>query len=159
MGQKCHCYLQENLHIFKMTTGSIILSATASEVTRILFETSSTTAANNEKIFSSGDSLTCSTCLGLSSVEAPFCTCTEDPYDAVDVLKEVPELRVTLVTYFVCIIFGAVGNLITLFTMATADRKNKSGTNIFLISLSVSLEFFTRELVELLHFSCCSKNH
>ena len=44
----------------------------------------------------------------------------------------------TLATYFICIGFGAVGNLITLFTMATADRKNKSGTNVFLISLTVS---------------------
>ncbi len=80
----------------------------------------------------------CSKCTDLSEDESVFCTCTEDPFDAVDVFKEVPYLRVTLATYFICIVFGAVGNLITLFTMATADRKNKTGTNIFLISLSVS---------------------
>ena len=78
----------------------------------------------------------CSKCSELSPEE--FCTCTKDPFDAVDVFKEVPYLRVTLATYFICIVFGALGNLITLVTMATADRKNKTGTNIFLISLSVS---------------------
>lgn len=79
----------------------------------------------------------CTKCADLTSSESMFCTCTEDPYDAVDVFQEVPYLRVTLVTYFICIVFGAMGNVITLVTMATADRKNKSGTNIFLISLSV----------------------
>ena len=48
----------------------------------------------------------------------------------------------TLTTYFICIGFGAIGNLLTLFTMATADRKNKSGTNMFLISLAVSMNFY-----------------
>jgi hypothetical protein len=33
---------------------------------------------------------------------------------------------------------GVGGNVITLFTMATADRKNKTVTNVFLISLTVS---------------------
>lgn len=80
----------------------------------------------------------CSKCAEITNDESTFCTCTKDPFDAVDVFKEVPYLRVTLATYFICIVFGAVGNLITLFTMATADRKNKTGTNIFLISLSVS---------------------
>ena len=94
--------------------------------------------------------------------EAPFCTCTEDPYAAVDVLKEVPELRVTLVTYLLCIVLGASGNLVTLFTMATADRKNKSGTNIFLISLSVRKSFLkvpwehcSRRLYVLVVFPTC----
>ena len=86
-----------------------------------------------------GDNISnnCTQCLKVSSDE--FCTCTEDPYDAVDVFQEVPFLRVTLATYFICIGFGGVGNLLTLFTMATADRKTKTGTNIFLISLSVSM--------------------
>ena len=74
----------------------------------------------------------CLKCAGLD-----YCTCIEDPSDAVEAIQEVPYLRVTLATYFVCIGFGAIGNLITLFTMATADRKNKTGTNIFLISLTV----------------------
>ena len=82
----------------------------------------------------------CVKCTELSKEEAMFCTCTKDPFDAVDVFQEVPYLRVTLATYFICIVFGALGNLITLFTMATADRKNKTGTNIFLISLTVSYE-------------------
>ena len=73
----------------------------------------------------------------LKCAELDYCTCIEDPSDAVEAIQEVPYLRVTLATYFVCIGFGAIGNLITLFTMATADRKNKTGTNIFLISLTV----------------------
>ena len=81
----------------------------------------------------------CLKCSDLAGDDSTFCTCTDDPYDAVDVFKEVPYLRVTLATYFICIAFGVVGNLITLFTMATADRKNKTGTNIFLISLSVRI--------------------
>jgi hypothetical protein len=32
---------------------------------------------------------------------------------------------------------GVGGNVITLLTMATADRKNKTVTNVFLISLTV----------------------
>ena len=66
-----------------------------------------------------------------------FCTCVEDPYDAINVLKQVPELQLTLVTYSLCIVAGVGGNVITLFTMATADRKNKTVTNVFLISLTV----------------------
>ena len=73
----------------------------------------------------------CETCIGLTG-----CTCVDDP-DAFHP-SNVPYLKVTLATHFICIIFGTVGNLITLFTMGTADRKNKTGTNIFLISLSVS---------------------
>lgn len=74
----------------------------------------------------------------LKCAELDYCTCIEDPSDAVEAIQEVPYLRVTLATYFVCIGFGAIGNLITLFTMATADRKNKTGTNIFLISLTIA---------------------
>ncbi len=40
-------------------------------------------------------------------------------------------------TYSLCIVAGVGGNVITLFTMATADRKNKTVTNVFLISLTV----------------------
>ena len=57
-------------------------------------------------------------------------------------MAEVPHLRETVATYFVCIGFGAIGNLITLFTMATADRKTRTNTNVFLISLTVSLPLF-----------------
>ena len=71
---------------------------------------------------------TCTRCIGV-----PDCACVDDPED----FQKVPYLSVTLATHFICIIFGTVGNLITLFTMGTADRKNKTGTNIFLISLSV----------------------
>jgi len=52
----------------------------------------------------------CTTCheleksMGNSSSE--FCTCTEDPYDAVNVLKEVPELQLTVITYALCIVAG-----------------------------------------------------
>ena len=74
----------------------------------------------------------------LKCEDVPFCMCMEDPSI---VVKEVPYLRVTLTTYFVCIGFGAIGNLITLLTMATADRKNTDRTNIFLISLTVSQVF------------------
>ena len=41
------------------------------------------------------------------------------------------------VTYALCMVAGVGGNVITLLTMATADRKNKTVTNIFLISLTV----------------------
>ena len=53
-------------------------------------------------------------------------------------LTQVPELRWMLLTYALCIAFGVIGNAVTLITMATADRKNKSVTNVFLISLTVS---------------------
>ena len=43
-----------------------------------------------------------------------------------------------LLTYALCIAFGSIGNAVTLMTMASTDRKNKSATNVFLISLSVS---------------------
>ena len=74
---------------------------------------------------------TCEKCLDLSD-----CTCVEDPDQFRN--QQNPDLLHILATHFICIIFGAVGNLITLFTMGTADRRNKTGTNIFLISLSVS---------------------
>ena len=53
-------------------------------------------------------------------------------------IEQVPELQMTLVTYALCILAGVAGNVLTLFTMATADRKNKTVTNVFLISLTVS---------------------
>ena len=74
---------------------------------------------------------TCEKCLGLSD-----CTCVDDPDQFRN--QQNPDLLHILATHFICIIFGAVGNLITLFTMGTADHRNKTGTNIFLISLSVS---------------------
>ena len=51
---------------------------------------------------------------------------------------QVPELRWMLLTYALCIAFGSIGNAVTLITMATADRKTKTVTNVFLISLAVS---------------------
>ena len=54
------------------------------------------------------------------------------------VFLKVPELRWMLLIYALCIAFGSIGNIVTLITMATADRKTKSVTNIFLISLAVS---------------------
>ncbi len=45
---------------------------------------------------------------------------------------------ISQVTYALCMVAGVGGNVITLFTMATADRKNKTVTNVFLISLTVS---------------------
>ncbi len=142
--------------ILKSTTTTLMLPNTdltaTSAMEAILFEVttaSGDTADNAGMYFNASEptEFTCTTCKDLvaeallgsgSDAAAPFCTCTDDPYKSVDVLKEVPELRVTLVTYLICIVLGAGGNLVTLFTMATADRKNKSGTNIFLISLSVS---------------------
>ena len=42
-----------------------------------------------------------------------------------------------LLIYALCITVGGIGNAVTLITMATADRKTKTVTNVFLISLAV----------------------
>ena len=100
----------------------------------------------------------CKTCRDLTSGPGgadTVCTCIEDPYDVVNVLKSVPEIKVTLVTYALCMVLGIGGNLITLVTMATADRKNKSVTNLFLISLAVRPFFFLHFIFHL-NFSATS---
>lgn len=86
---------------------------------------------NDTTSFGNFSLTTCEACIGYTG-----CTCVKDPDEFHP--SNVPYIKVTLATHFICIIFGTVGNLITLFTMGTADRKNKTGTNIFLISLSVS---------------------
>ncbi len=49
-------------------------------------------------------------------------------------------MRVTLITYAVCILFGALGNLVVLVAMvAGGDRKSRTTTNVFLASLAVSV--------------------
>ena len=52
-------------------------------------------------------------------------------------MKSVPETKLILVTYILCMIIGISGNLITMVTMATVEKKHKCVTNIFLISLAV----------------------
>ena len=54
-------------------------------------------------------------------------------------MLKVPEMRIILVTYGLCIAFGVVGNLMVLVAMlADADRKSRTTTNVFLASLAVS---------------------
>ena len=61
----------------------------------------------------------------------------EDPLEKVKMMKSVPETKLILVTYILCMIIGISGNLITMVTMATVEKKHKCVTNIFLISLAV----------------------
>ena len=61
----------------------------------------------------------------------------EDPLGQVKMMKSVPETKLILVAYSLCMIIGISGNLITMVTMATVEKKHKCVTNIFLISLAV----------------------
>ena len=61
----------------------------------------------------------------------------KDPNSAVNVLNNVPEIKATLVIYALCMVLGIAGNLITLVTMCTDDRRTKTVTNVFLTSLAV----------------------
>ena len=58
-------------------------------------------------------------------------------------LNNVPEIKATLVIYALCMVLGIAGNLITLVTMCTDDRRTKTVTNVFLTSLAVKNPFFS----------------
>ncbi len=55
------------------------------------------------------------------------------------IYSQVPEISIALVTYVVCIVFGFVGNALVLVAMIRADRKGRTATNVFLISLAVNM--------------------
>ncbi|XP_040574699.1 galanin receptor type 1 [Lepeophtheirus salmonis] len=78
----------------------------------------------------------CSKCSEVSPSE--ICRCMNDPNSALYAGQHLPELTLNLVTYVICIVLGLFWNLITLFVMIKGDRKNRSVTNIFLISLAVA---------------------
>ncbi len=69
----------------------------------------------------------CLSCRLLSSSHSDdLCLCVDSPSAATDVMSQVPEMRVTLITYAVCMAFGAAGNIIVLVALAMGkDRKSR----------------------------------
>ena len=67
-----------------------------------------------------------------------ICACVASPEAATDLMSQLPEMKMTLATYAVCITLGAGGNAAILLAMAAgAERKARTATNYFLISLAV----------------------
>ena len=65
------------------------------------------------------------------------CFCLDDPEASHDVWGN-PEMQLNFATHIFCIILGVLGNVVTLLAMTKGDRKARSATNSFLISLAVS---------------------